>query len=343
MRHSQSRIGAVLAFCATGIVAGCSGGMTTIDTPDGGGGSSGGNSSSSGGSSGGNSTSSSGGGSGGTTSSSSGAASSSGGSSGGTTTSSGGTASSSGGSGSCTTDADCGAGKMCGFKTAGGCSASGACFDAPGPGTAMCLAYEAGCACNGTEINLACNGYPSGYASKPVSHTGACTTAVDAGGATCSTDADCGSGMMCAFKIADKCAAVGTCLPRPSPGPTCNAISLACTCSNQEINVACTIYPSGYASQPVAYLSACEGPDAGAAAAPFACGNGGATCPGTQVCKIGEGGAVGTSPSYTCVDYPAQCASMHTCNCVKTGLGAMQCSENGGNVTVTFLYPAAGH
>jgi hypothetical protein len=207
----------------------------------------------------------------------------------------------------------------------------------------MCLAYEAGCACNGTEINLACNGYPSGYASKPVSHTGACTTAVDAGGATCSTDSDCGSGMMCAFKIADTCAAVGTCLTRPSPGPMCHAIALACTCNKQEINVACTIYPSGYASQPVAQLSACEGPDAGAAAAPFACGNGGATCPGTQVCKIGEGGAVGTSPSYTCVDYPAQCASMHTCNCVKTGLGAMQCSENGGNVTVTFLYPAAGH
>jgi hypothetical protein len=35
---------------------------------------------------------------------------------------------------------------------------------------------------------------------------------------------------------------------------------------------------------------------------------------------------------------------MHTCNCVKTGLSATMCSENGGNVTVTFLYPgAAGH
>ena len=313
MRHLQSRIGAVLAVCATGIVAGCSGGLTTIDSPDGG-------------------------------RSSSGGGSGSGGSSGGTASSSGGAGSSSGGSGSCTTDADCGAGKMCGFKTADGCSASGSCFDAPAPGTAMCLAYEAGCACDGTEINLACNGYPSGYASKPVSYSGACTTAVDAGGATCSTGSDCGSGMMCAFKIADRCAAVGICLPRPSPGPTCSAISLDCTCSNQEINVACTIYPSGYASQPVAQLASCEGPDAGAAAGPFACGNEGATCPGTQVCKIGEGGAVGTSPSSSCVDYPAQCASMHTCNCVKTGLGAMQCSENGGNVTVTFLYPAAaGH
>jgi hypothetical protein len=310
MRHLQSWVGGALAVCAIGIVAGCSGGRITIDTSDGGRNSSDGGNSSSGGGAG---------------------------------SSSGGAGSSGGDSGSCTTDADCGGGMMCGFKIADGCSASGACFDAPAPGTAMCLAYEAGCACDGTEINLACNGYPSGYASKPLSYTGACTTAVDAGGATCSTDADCGSGMMCAFKIADGCAAVGSCLTRPSPGPTCNATSLACTCSNQEINVACTIYPSGYASQPVAQLAACEGPDAGAAA-PFACGNRGATCPGTQVCKIGEGGAVGSSPSYTCVDYPAQCASMHTCSCVETSLGAMQCSENGASVTVTFLYPAAaGH
>jgi hypothetical protein len=340
MRQVQLRIGAVLAVCAIGIVAGCSGGFTTIDTPDGGRSSSSGGSGS-GGSSGGASSSSSGGSSGGASSSSSSSGGSSGGASSGSSSSGGG---SSGGSGSCTMDADCGAGKICGFKTADGCSASGACFNAPASNTPMCLAYEAGCACDGTETNLACNGYPSGYASKPVSHTGACTTTVDAGGATCSTDADCGSASMCAFKIADRCAAVGICLTRPSPGPTCNAISLACTCSNKDINVACTMYPSGYASQPVAQLSACEGPDAGAAAAPFACGNGGATCPGTQVCKIGEGGAVGSSPSYTCVDYPAQCASMHTCDCVKTNLGAMQCSESGGNVTVTFLYPsAAGH
>jgi hypothetical protein len=313
MLFLQSRIFGVIGVA--GMVVGCSGGMTTIDTNDGGGSSSG--ASSSGGSSGG---------------------SSSGGSSG---SSSGGGSSSSGGSGGdgggCATDADCGTGKMCGFKTADSCSATGTCFVAPGPGTAMCLAYSPGCACDGTEINLACNGYPSGYASKPVRYTGTCELAVPDAGATCATDNDCVASEMCAFKIADACSATGACVARPPSGPTCQAFSPACTCSNQIINVACTQYPDGYASQPVAYRGVCE---AGAvdAGSGFACGNA-LTCSSTQVCKIGMGGAVNTPNSYTCVDYPAACSSMHTCACTKSGLGAQQCSESGGNVTVTFLYP----
>jgi hypothetical protein len=299
MLFLRSRFCALLAV-GVGAVTGCSGGMTIIDTPDGGSGSS------SGGSSGG---------------------SSSGGSSGG---------SSSGGGGSCATDADCGAGKMCGFKTADACSAAGTCFDAPGPGTAMCEAYSAGCACDGTEINLACNGYPSGYASRPLEHTGECTGAVDGGAGACSSDADCSASEMCAFKIADACSAVGACIARPAPGPQCAAYSPACTCDNKTINVVCTSYPSGYASAPVSYRGECElaVPDAGSG---FACGN--TTCDSSKVCKVGMGGVAGSTASYTCVDYPAQCASTHTCACVKTGLGAQQCSEGGGNVTVTFLYP----
>jgi hypothetical protein len=239
------------------------------------------------------------------------------------------------------TDTDCGTGKMCGFKTADGCSGTGTCFDAPGPGTAMCLAYAAGCACDGTEVNLACNGYPSGYASKPVAHTGACTSAGDAGGGPCNTDADCAAGLMCAFKISDGCSAIGACITKPAPGPMCNAYSPACTCSGQEISVICTDYPSGYASAPVAHNGACTtAPDAGGTS--FACGSTGTTCPVTQVCKIGMGGAVGNPTSYTCVAYPSQCASMHTCACVMTALGATQCTESGGNVTTTFLYPGVG-
>jgi hypothetical protein len=318
MSFLQSRIYALLAVGVTGIVAGCSGGITTINTNDGGASSSSGGGSTSGGSG------SSSGGSG----SSSGGSGSSGGRSG---SSSGG---SGGDGGGCATDTDCGTGKMCGFKTADSCSATGACFDAPGPGTAMCDAYSAGCACDGTEINLACNGYPSGYGSKPVLHTGACEAPVDAG-ASCSTDTDCGTGKMCAFKIADACSATGTCLVRPAPGPQCAAFSPACTCTDQIINVICTMYPDGYASQPVAHRGTCEAStDSGAT---FACGP--STCSDTQVCKVGMGGAVNAAPSYTCVDYPSQCSSMHTCACAKTGLSAQQCSESGGNVTVTFLYP----
>ena len=249
MLFLPSRIYALLTAGVTGIVTGCSGGVTTFNTSDGGGNSSGGSS---------------GGSSGSGTSSSGGTGSSSGGGSG----SSGG---SGGDGGRCTTNADCG------------------------------------------------------------------TSPVDAG--SCTSDGDCPSSEMCAFKIADGCSAVGTCLARPAPGPTCNAYSPACTCSNQEINVICTMYPSGYASQPVAHTGACVTIDAGPAS--FACGSAGATCPSTQVCKIGMGGAAGTPPSYTCVDYPAQCASMHTCACVKTAVGAAQCSESGGNVTTTFLYPSA--
>jgi hypothetical protein len=36
------------------------------------------------------------------------------------------------------------------------------------------MAYSPGCACDGTAINVVCNGLPSGYETKPMRHTGAC-------------------------------------------------------------------------------------------------------------------------------------------------------------------------
>jgi hypothetical protein len=82
------------------------------------------------------------------------------------------------GSGACMTSADCAAGDVCGFPQADGCSAKGSCFPAPG---AVCRAYSPGCACDGTEISVVCTGLPSGYLSKPLRHTGVCTSAADAG------------------------------------------------------------------------------------------------------------------------------------------------------------------
>ena len=79
------------------------------------------------------------------------------------------------------------------------CAATGQCFPAPG---AVCQAYSIGCACDGTEINVACTGLPAGYASSPLLHTGPCTgddagIAKDSGTDSgrfhtprCSTDAD---------------------------------------------------------------------------------------------------------------------------------------------------------
>ena len=78
-------------------------------------------------------------------------------------------------SGPCASDADCGKGYVCGFLESEGCAAAGACFAMQtGP---VCLAYAAGCACDGSEVNLACNGYPNGYAAKPLLHSGVCTDA----------------------------------------------------------------------------------------------------------------------------------------------------------------------
>jgi hypothetical protein len=68
-------------------------------------------------------------------------------------------------------------GKRCGFPEAAGCAATGSCFATPG---AVCQAIVLACACDGTDINVACNGLPANYAPKPYAHSGAC--GLDAGG-----------------------------------------------------------------------------------------------------------------------------------------------------------------
>jgi hypothetical protein len=75
------------------------------------------------------------------------------------------------GSPGCASDADCSSGKVCGFPEAGGCGAVGTCFTAP---TVICNAYSPGCACDGSEVDVICNGLPTGYVRKPLAHTGAC-------------------------------------------------------------------------------------------------------------------------------------------------------------------------
>jgi len=71
----------------------------------------------------------------------------------------------------CKSTADCTPGLECGFPQTPACTSTGQCFVAP---AVSCLAYSPGCACDGTEINIACTGLPSGYATKPLRHTGAC-------------------------------------------------------------------------------------------------------------------------------------------------------------------------
>jgi hypothetical protein len=83
---------------------------------------------------------------------------------------------------------------LCGFPALAGCSATGSCFPSPG---VICNAYVAGCACDGSEVNTACNGLPTGYAPKPLLHSGACVVAE--AGAACTSDTQCGPGYKCCY------------------------------------------------------------------------------------------------------------------------------------------------
>jgi hypothetical protein len=186
----------------------------------------------------------------------------------------------------------------------------------------------------GDDGGSSTDGAPEVDATAPALDAGA-----DGAGGACSADGDCGPGRLCSFRIADGCAAVGVCFTPPPPGPMCEVYEAACTCDNKTINIACTIYPDGYASAPVLNTGDCElmvPTDAGNGAS-FVCGN--VVCTDSQVCKSGSGGAYPGTTTYTCVDYPSQCASNRTCACVKPALGAQDCSTSNGDVTVDFDYP----
>jgi hypothetical protein len=189
-------------------------------------------------------------------------------------------------------------------------------------------------------VNLACNGYPSGYASKPVLHGGQCEGPPDAGGGggPCVTSGDCGAGYECAYRIADACAARGTCVAADT-GPLCNLFVPGCACSGATVDIACNGYPTGYAPEPILHSGACEGIDAGAHGGTFPCGT--LSCSSaTEICKEGVGGPAGAKPTYACIAFPAQCGADRSCACVQQAEGAQLCSADAsGDVTVTFEYP----
>jgi hypothetical protein len=76
--------------------------------------------------------------------------------------------------GTCLTSADCASGEECGFAETGACGNVGQCFSVP---AVHCELYSAGCACDGSEINVACTGLPNGYSTKPLLYNGACADA----------------------------------------------------------------------------------------------------------------------------------------------------------------------
>ncbi len=105
-----------------------------------------------------------------TSSGGSGSAASGGGGSGSATSGSGGEVDA-GGDTRCTATRDCPAGEICGFPRIPICGTKGLCFHAA---QIACLVYTPGCACDGTEINIDCNGLPSGYDTKPLRPAGVC-------------------------------------------------------------------------------------------------------------------------------------------------------------------------
>src|SRR5262245_61473431 len=126
------------------------------------------------------------------------------------------TSTTNGGSGSCSMNMPCPDGQICGFAQSEGCSARGLCFPAP---QAVCTAYAAGCACDGSVINIACTGLPIGYYAKALSHTGVCADGCSAeypciSTTPCTTDADCAAmGSQC-----DPCTHTCWCSPSDAGG-----------------------------------------------------------------------------------------------------------------------------
>ena len=72
---------------------------------------------------------------------------------------------------------------------------------------------------------------------------------------TCTTNADCASGNVCAFPQAAGCAATGACFP--GVAAVCNVIEPACACDGTDIILGCNGLPGGHAAKPFAHTGAC--------------------------------------------------------------------------------------
>jgi hypothetical protein len=241
--------------------------------------------------------------------------------------------------GECATNADCGTNRICGFESASVCPTKGECFAAP---ATVCQAYGPGCACDGTEVNLICNGLPTGYTTKPLAHTGACSDggpSTDGGPATtCTKDADCGSKSVCGFKTGDACNAVGTCFP--APDAVCQAYGPGCACDGTEVNLICNGLPTGYATKPVAHAGACSDGGSSTDGGPATTCTKDADCGSAHLCGFKTDNAcsaIGTcfpAPDTICQAYRQGCACDGTavnviCNGLPTGYATKPLAHDG--------------
>jgi hypothetical protein len=200
-----------------------------------------------------------------------------------------------GGGQACNADSDCATGEGCAYASADACSATGQCVSMA---QVVCEAYSAGCACDGTEINIACTPYPQGFVSKPLAHDGVCESTTDDGGGACitidtpapgqcNTDSDCAlvaTGTICS----DSCAC-----------PTVPANATEATAIQQKIGA---VDPRGECACPIALTPTCSG----------------------GVCVSGsldDAGAPDDAGACVTVDMPApgECNTDSDCTLVPTG------------------------
>jgi hypothetical protein len=193
---------------------------------------------------------------------------------------------------SCASDSDCTSSELCAYAEAATCSAKGECVAKPSGATCGAIAYA--CACDGTNVEIGCNGLPDGYVSKPFAHDGACATDGGQAGPACNTSADCASHEVCGYAVTDGCSATGQCVAEPTVQPCVE--SQGCACDGTTIPVGgcgAGTLPAGYTSKPLAHENAC-------------------TADG------------GSSDGGTCVDvnaasYDTSCTTDGDCTLVRTG------------------------
>ncbi len=77
------------------------------------------------------------------------------------------------------------------------------------------------------------------------------------GGEPCVVDDDCpGPSFVCAYKIADGCAAKGHCAPVPEP--TCASFTILCGCDGSQVRGGGCFYADGYAGGPTTGATFCS-------------------------------------------------------------------------------------
>ena len=171
----------------------------------------------------------------------------------------------------CAKDNECRSGSACLYKIAERCEATATCQPLrTGP---LCAHGSTYCDCEGNSVYVPECLLPQGYAAVRIGGSalaGTCPKGVVPVGTACTDGAQCGVSQVCAFAVADGCAAHGTCQREPEPLMRgCSlALPLFCGCaanSGREVIAECAS-PAGTASEPVSGPRpdpGCSAPDAG--------------------------------------------------------------------------------